>query len=90
MVVLHPMQAEPDDYLHIPDKNVDAHSYRPTWRGCVNVMTIAIIALALLMLFVGYPIIANFSGTFNKGKNSYLTDVKPQPLPIRGLSLIHI
>mgnify|MGYP001940779590 FL=1 len=85
MVVLHPMQAEPDDYLHIPDKNVDAHSYRPTWRGCVNVMTIAIIALALLMLFVGYPIIANFSGTFNKGKNSYLTDVKPQPLPIRGL-----
>ena len=26
MVMLHPMQAESDDYLHIPDKNPDAHS----------------------------------------------------------------
>ncbi|WFD30045.1 hypothetical protein MSPP1_001058 [Malassezia sp. CBS 17886] len=59
VVVLHPMQAEPDDYLHIPDKNPNARSMRPSWRGVINVLTLVVIGLGLLMLFAGYPIIAN-------------------------------
>ncbi|KOS14920.1 kre6-glucan synthase subunit [Malassezia pachydermatis] len=81
-VVLHPMQAEPDDYLHIPEKNVDTHSIRPTWRGCFNVTTLLIIALCLIMLFAGYPIIANFDDSYNK-IDQRLAQGQAKPIPAR-------
>ena len=85
MVMLHPMQAESDDYLHIPDKNPDAHSWRPTLRGLGNVFTITIIGLSVLMLFVGYPILADHQRQFNKGLASFLADAESSKIPVRGL-----
>lgn len=82
VVVLHPMQAEPDDYLHIPDKNIDAHSIRPTWRGCLNFSTLFIIACALLMLFIGYPLIANFTDSYNNVNDRYIQNAKSPPIPM--------
>ncbi|WFD22890.1 hypothetical protein MEQU1_001567 [Malassezia equina] len=82
VVVLHPMQAEPDDYLHIPDKNIDAHSIRPTWRGCINFSTLFIIACALLMLFIGYPLIANFTDSYNNVNDRYIHNAKSPPIPM--------
>ena len=58
--------AEPDDYLHIPDKNPNKHSYAPSWRGIINVLTLLVITLALIMLFAGYPILANIKSTYDK------------------------
>ena len=79
------MQAESDDYLHIPDKNPDAHSWRPTLRGFGNVFTITIIGLSVLMLFVGYPILADHQRQFNKGLTSFLADAESSKIPVRGL-----
>ena len=86
-VVLHPMQAEPDDYLHIPDKNPNARSRRPTWRGCINVLTLLLIACALIMLFAGYPIIANIDKLYGRTNVNGKQQVKPdvQLLPVRQL-----
>ena len=82
VVVLHPMQAEPDDYLHIPDKNVDAHSIRPTWRGCVNFCTLFMIAAGLLMLFIGYPLIANFDESYNNVGDRFINNGKSPAIPM--------
>ena len=86
-VSLHPMQAEPDDYLHIPDKNPNARSRRPTWRGVINVFTLVIIACALIMLFAGYPIIANIDKLYGRtnvnGKQQVEENV--DQLPVRHL-----
>ncbi|WFD27047.1 hypothetical protein MNAN1_002043 [Malassezia nana] len=76
------MVAEPDDYLHIPDKNVDAHSIRPTWRGCLNVSTLFLITCALLMLFIGYPLIANFTESYNKMEDPYIHNAESSPIPM--------
>ena len=66
LVGLDPSMAEPDDYLHIPDKNPNKHSYAPSWRGIINVLTLLVITLALIMLFAGYPILANIKSTYDK------------------------
>ena len=82
MVLLHPMQAEPDDYLHMPDKYAKMRSMRPTLRGCLNVATLTLIALAVIMLFIGYPLIANYDNEYNKMQ--YKLDqlnAKAQPIP---------
>lgn len=86
-IVLHPMQAEPDDYLHIPDKNPNAHARYPTWRGCINVLTLAIIVAAIIMLFLGYPLVAHFDHIYGKvDVNSELqSNAKIDPIPVRPL-----
>ncbi|PKI84936.1 hypothetical protein MVES1_001338 [Malassezia vespertilionis] len=87
MVVLHPMQAEPDDYLHIPDKNPNERSMRPSVRGVMNVLTLVVIALALFMLFAGYPIIANMEHVYNNKKLNAAEVVLSEnaQIPTRGL-----
>ena len=86
-IVLHPMQAEPDDYLHIPDKNPNAHARYPTWRGCINVLTLVVIVCAIVMLFLGYPLVAHFDHLFGKvDVNSVLqSNAKVDPIPVRPL-----
>lgn len=87
-IVLHPMQAEPDDYLHIPDRNPNARARYPTWRGCINVCTLAVIAMALMMLFLGYPLLEWYRNKRFKMDVNTATkeadDSVPQ-IPIRGL-----
>lgn len=85
VVVLHPTQAEPDDYLHIPDKNVDAHSIRPTWRGCLNFSTLFLIACGLLMLFIGYPLVANFSNSYNNIGDRFIHNAESPAIPMPAL-----
>lgn len=66
LIGLDPSQAEADDYLHIPDKNANAHSVAPSWRGIINVLTLALIVCALLLLFAGYPILANVDKLYDR------------------------
>lgn len=58
-LLLFPEDVEKDDYLHNPDPNDkdkrDCDVF--TRRGIVNVGGLAILALGILMLFVGYPIL---------------------------------
>ncbi|WFD41641.1 hypothetical protein MPSI1_000272 [Malassezia psittaci] len=86
-IVLHPMQAEPDDYLHIPDKNPNKHARYPSWRGCVNVLTLVLITAALMMLFIGYPLYAHFDNLYGKVDPNTQLQASPQvdQMPIRGL-----
>ncbi|EPQ31189.1 uncharacterized protein PFL1_01377 [Pseudozyma flocculosa PF-1] len=60
--------AEPDDYLHNPDADWDKSSHAFSVRGFLNVLTLALIGLALLMLFAGYPILANTLKVFDNSK----------------------
>jgi len=58
-LLLFPEDVEKDDYLHNPDPNDkdkrDCDIF--TRRGIVNLGGLAILALGLLMLFIGYPIL---------------------------------
>lgn len=86
LVGLDPMQSEPDDYLHNPDKRVHKHSHAPTWRGIINVSTLIIIILALLMLFLGYPTYAYAFHEYGKSTNvAAMLEEDSAPLPHRGL-----
>lgn len=63
-------EKEPDDYLHEGD--ADKRSHAPSVRGVANAATLIILALALIMLFAGYPIIANLEEIFdNSNKGGY-------------------
>ncbi|WFD36288.1 hypothetical protein MCUN1_003166 [Malassezia cuniculi] len=86
LVGLDPMQSEPDDYLHNPDRHVNKQSHAPTWRGIINIATLIIIALALIMLFAGYPIIANVKHLYGKSLSpeALLASTSPS-LPHRDL-----
>lgn len=57
---------EPDDYLHNPDPKRDRRSDRGgsifTLRGLENIGCIAVLVLALMALFAGYPLIVYFGG----------------------------
>lgn len=58
-LLLFPEDVEKDDYLHNPDPNEkekrDCDIF--TRRGMVNLGGLAVLALGLLMLFIGYPIL---------------------------------
>lgn len=86
LVGLDPMQSEPDDYLHNPDKRVHKQSHAPTWRGIINVSTLIIIILALLMLFLGYPTYAYAFHDYGQSTNvAAMLEEDSAPLPHRGL-----
>ncbi|KAH9837169.1 beta-glucan synthesis-associated [Rhodofomes roseus] len=69
--------AEDDDYIHNPDprkrgKDRDWNIF--TWRGLVNIGSLAVLFCGILALFAGYPIISHFTqhkqsnnGGFNVG-----------------------
>ncbi|PWN52664.1 beta-glucan synthesis-associated [Violaceomyces palustris] len=84
-------EAEPDDYLHNPDPNWDKSSHGFSWRGFFNILTLILLGLALVMLFAGYPIIANVEkiygsstkGGYNLGGTNGSGQVPD--LPIRAL-----
>ncbi|KAN0061985.1 beta-glucan synthesis-associated protein [Thecaphora frezii] len=70
--LLDSKDAEPDDYLHNPDANWDKSSHAFSMRGFLNILTLTLIGLALLMLFAGYPILANMLKVFdNSTKGGY-------------------
>ena len=52
-------EAEPDDYLHMPDKKDRNHGL--SCVGCLNVGMLLMLSLLLLMLFAGYPILVYFT-----------------------------
>lgn len=58
-LLLFPEDVEKDDYLHNPDPNEkesrDCDIF--TKRGFANVGALAIFALGLLVLFIGYPVL---------------------------------
>jgi hypothetical protein len=58
-LLLFPEDVEKDDYLHNPDPNDkdkrDCHIC--TRRGIVNLGALSILALGLLVLFIGYPVL---------------------------------
>lgn len=69
-------ETEPDDYLHEPDADADKSSSKHIFspRGMLNIGTLALLGVALLALFGGYPVIAWLSrpkastkGGFNLG-----------------------
>lgn len=64
-LLLFPEDVEKDDYLHNPDPNEkekrDCDIF--TRRGLVNVGGLAILALGILVLFIGYPILYVFCQT---------------------------
>ena len=45
-----------DDFLHTPSYGRDRHAYW-SWRGILNVGVVFVLLLALLTLFVGYPLV---------------------------------
>ncbi|PWN50880.1 concanavalin A-like lectin/glucanase, partial [Violaceomyces palustris] len=70
--------SEPDDYLHNPDPARDRKGDHTgtifTWRGLMNIGSLALLAAGLLTLFAGYPVITFFTqkkastaGGFNLG-----------------------
>ena len=59
---------EPDDDLHDPAKPIRG-GFRSPARGFFNIGTILIVVLALLMLFVGYPVLHRY--TEGKDEESY-------------------
>ncbi|KAI9461770.1 glycoside hydrolase family 16 protein [Boletus coccyginus] len=75
---LSPSHREPDDFLHNPDPRRDRKRDRGgsvlTYRGLTNLGCLVFLALGLVALFAGYPIISYFSthslsyaGGFNLG-----------------------
>lgn len=61
-------EKEADDHWYEGD--ADKRSYAPSLRGLANVFTLIFIACGLLMLFAGYPILANLLKVYdesNKG-----------------------
>ena len=60
---------EEDDYLHSIDTKWDSSSHSWNLRGFLNVLTLTLLALGLLMLFLGYPVLI-------KIKNMYDNDTK--------------
>ena len=52
--------ADDDDFIHEPgSRNIEISG--TSWRGIVNVSVLALIVLALLALFAGYPIASHYT-----------------------------
>lgn len=75
---LSPNHPEPDDFLHNPDPRRDRKSDRGgsvlTYRGLANLGCLVFLAVGLVALFAGYPIISyltkhspSYAGGFNLG-----------------------
>ncbi|ETS60660.1 hypothetical protein PaG_04556 [Moesziomyces aphidis] len=60
---------EEDDYLHEIDTKWDSSSHGWNLRGFLNILTLTLLALGLIMLFLGYPVLI-------KVKNMYDNDTK--------------
>ncbi|CAO1624950.1 unnamed protein product [Sympodiomycopsis kandeliae] len=58
----------PDDYIHDLEPR---HRQKFGMRGCVNIGTLVIIALGLLMLFMGYPLLYHFAQTPDSKKGGF-------------------
>jgi hypothetical protein len=60
---------EMDDALHRPDPEGTKHSSFAgwSWRGVINLTAIAVLLAALLLLFLGYPIITEMRNRNAKG-----------------------
>lgn len=58
-LLLYPEDVEKDDYLHNPDPNDKEEARCDMWnrRGLANVGGLALLALGIVMLFIGYPIL---------------------------------
>lgn len=87
--------AEPDDYLHNPDprrdRHFDAGGTILTMRGIANLGCLFILAVGMLALFAGYPIINHFTsndlsnqGGFGPGGTNASGQVPVMP-GLRGL-----
>ena len=79
-LLLFPEDVEKDDYLHNPDPNEkdrrDCDIF--TRRGMVNIGGLAVLALGLLMLFIGYPIL--YVSIVCQIFSPYCTDMSLVPL----------
>ncbi|KAJ7768364.1 glycoside hydrolase family 16 protein [Mycena metata] len=60
---LSPNLAEPDDFLHDP-RGKDETSFVLSTRGLANVGCLVFLCLALLALFIGYPVVTFVKKTF--------------------------
>ena len=79
---------EADDDFDGPRKSVLARVCHPTFRGFVNIMTLVLILLSLIMLFLGYPILAHLRNLHHRiDVNNNLKEVEENfdRIPIRGL-----
>ncbi|KAF7369039.1 Beta-glucan synthesis-associated protein [Mycena venus] len=65
---LSPNLAEPDDALHNPEmkggKFVDHNAFSISARGIYNVGCLVVLCLAILALFIGYPVLTFVQRTF--------------------------
>ncbi|PWY97432.1 beta-glucan synthesis-associated [Testicularia cyperi] len=59
---------EDDDDLH--DWRKESHSHAVSWRGISNVLTLLLLAIGLLALFAGYPIISHYEKLFTSSSSS--------------------
>lgn len=62
---------EPDDDLHDPSKPLRAGARSPT-RAFINLGTMLIVVLAMLMLFVGYPVLHRYTDQAEEEKRQAL------------------
>lgn len=63
---------EEDDYLHAIDTKWDSSSHSWNLRGFLNILTLTLLALGLLMLFLGYPVLIKIKDLYdNDTKGAY-------------------
>ncbi|CAO2651172.1 Nn.00g094690.m01.CDS01 [Neocucurbitaria sp. VM-36] len=81
-LLLFPEDVEKDDYLHNPDPNDKDKNECNIWnrRGLVNVGGLGILALGILVLFIGYPVLT-FVDKLTAPERTPCTD---NPLCIKG------
>ncbi|CEH17024.1 BETA-GLUCAN SYNTHESIS-ASSOCIATED PROTEIN KRE6-RELATED [Ceraceosorus bombacis] len=69
-VAAYSKAAEADDEMHDP-RNADKHSSEIDLRGFLNVLTLVVIGGALLVLFMGYPLLSHFLGKKDSTKGGF-------------------
>ncbi|SNX83743.1 related to KRE6 - glucan synthase subunit [Melanopsichium pennsylvanicum] len=66
------MTEDEDDYLHSIDTKWDKSSHSWNLRGFLNILTLTLLALGLLMLFLGYPVLIKVKDMYdNDTKGAY-------------------
>ncbi|KAJ7363796.1 glycoside hydrolase family 16 protein [Mycena albidolilacea] len=61
---IYPNMTEPDDDLHNPDSK-DHSSFSLSTRGIYNIGCLVVLCLAIMTLFVGYPVLTFVKKTFS-------------------------
>ncbi|KAJ7864983.1 glycoside hydrolase family 16 protein [Mycena olivaceomarginata] len=61
---IYPNMTEPDDDLHNPDSK-DRSSFSLSTRGIYNIGCLVVLCLAIMTLFVGYPVLTFVKKTFS-------------------------